>query len=200
MKFGCRNKDHSLIWAFSVIVKSLQTFVSSSIQQVTNPDTEQQTDMKQRHFHAARWHLIIKCHLEIIPSHIMSCTPWQCWCRCWAPPPPPYALYSLSVFLCTIIHVHFPFHMFWYVLTFFEGCTWSCTWKWTWAAPGVWSGGSAWRGRCEWLGAMGGLGSLQHYNAHADQIPEVCEPWRLWPPCQDCAQTELSMPQGDTYI
>ena len=41
-------------WAFSVIVKSLQTFVSSSTQQVTNPDTEQQTDMKQRHFHVAR--------------------------------------------------------------------------------------------------------------------------------------------------
>ena len=198
MKFGCRNKDHSLIWAFSVIVKSLQTFVSSSTQQVTNPDTEQQTDMKQRHFHVARWQLIIKAiswveQLHHLTEHDDVCAVVKVLYHM-------LHTHTVCLYSCAQPFISiFPSKCF-DVLTFFEGCTWSWTRKWTWAAPGVWGGGSAWRGRCQWLGAMGGLGSLQHYIADADQIPEVCKPWRLWPSCQDCAQTELSMPQGDTYI
>ena len=113
MKFGCRNKDHSLIWAFSVIVKSLQTFVSSYTQQVTNPDTEQQTDMKQRHFHVARWHLIIKAISWVEQLHHLTEHDERCMCCRWGSLP--YASYSYSwlVFLCTTFHFHFPFQMFW---------------------------------------------------------------------------------------
>ena len=130
-------------WAFSVIVKSLQTFVSSSTQQVTNPDTEQQTDMKQRHFHVARWHLIIKAiswveQLHHLTEHDDVCAVVKVLYHM-------LHTHTVCLYSCAQPFISiFPSKCF-DVLTFFEGCTWSWTRKWTWAAPWVWSWG-------RWLG------------------------------------------------